>query len=129
MMTEERLAYRIRQGLNQSLGDIPPSAARRLEAARHHALNHQKQPVAEWAFAGSIANGAFARLIHGRDQARHILAMLALLLGMAIAFYWHAHQYVNELEDVDSALLTDALPPDAFLDKGFAAWLHDSSED
>lgn len=127
-MNEDRFAHRLRQGLNYSLDNIPSSVTRRLEAARHHALHHQKQPVAEWALAEGYAGNAFARLIHGRDQARQILTVLALVLGMAIAFYWQGHQYISDLEEVDSAVLTDALPPDAFLDKGFASWL-DSSED
>ena len=61
---------------------------------------------------------------------KQILAVLALLLGMWISFYWHSVQYVNALEEVDSALLTDDLPPDAFLDNDFFEWLvDDSSED
>ena len=49
---------------------------------------------------------------------------------MWIAFYWHSVQYVTELEEVDSALLSDDLPPEAFLDNDFFEWLKDdSSED
>jgi hypothetical protein len=61
---------------------------------------------------------------------KQILAVVALLLGMWISFYWHSVQYVTEIEEVDSALLTDDLPPDAFLDNDFFEWLvDDSSED
>ena len=52
-------------------------------------------------------------------QLKQILAVVALLLGMWISFYWHSVQYVTEIEEVDSALLTDDLPPDAFLDNDF----------
>jgi hypothetical protein len=45
MMTEERIASRIRQALNHNLDDIPPTALRRMEAARHHALSRQKQLI------------------------------------------------------------------------------------
>ena len=61
---------------------------------------------------------------------KQLLAVLALLLGMWISLYWHSAQYVTELEEVDSALLADDLPPDAFLDNDFFEWLKDdSSED
>jgi len=53
----------------------------------------------------------------------------ALLLGMWISFYWHSMEYVAELEEVDSALLTDDLPPDAFLDNDFFEWLKDDSSE
>lgn len=128
-MNEERFAYRIRQGLNHGLRDISPSVSRRLEAARHHALEHQKQSARQSSLVS--ANGAPMDHIDFRlgDRARQALAIGALLVGMLIAVYWQGHQYVDDLADVDSALLSDSMPPDAFLDKGFAAWLNSSSED
>jgi hypothetical protein len=126
-MNEERFAYRVRQGLNRSLDDISPTALRRLEAARHFALDRQKQPAIQLAAAG--ANGRALGNLLGHDGIRQALAMLALLIGMAVALSWQGHQYVSDLEDVDSALLSDSLPPEAFLDMGFAAWLDDSSEE
>jgi hypothetical protein len=126
-MNEERYAYRIRQALNLGLNDIPPAASRRLEAARHQALARQKQAepqmVAASAGTSSFRTGAYVPYF------KQILAVLALLLGMWMSFYWHSIQYVTELEDVDSALLTDDLPPDAFLDNDFFEWLKDDSSE
>lgn len=126
-MNEERYAYRVRQALNLGLNDIPPAASRRLEAARHLALAHQKpaEPEMVTANAGtsSFRSGAYTPYL------KQALAVLALLLGMWISFYWHSIQYVTELEDVDSALLTDDLPPDAFLDNDFFEWLKDDSSE
>ncbi len=48
---------------------------------------------------------------------------------MWISFYWHSVQYVTELEEVDSALLADDLPPEAFLDNDFFEWLKDDSSE
>jgi len=128
-MTEDRFAYHICQGLNRSLDDISPGALRRLEAARHHALSHQRQEERQTALASAGA-GEFGHsewFVDGRF--RQMMAIVLLLVGMAMAVYWQGHQYINDLEDIDSALLTDDIPPDAFLDKGFAAWLDDSSEE
>jgi hypothetical protein len=126
-MNEERYAYRIRQALNLGLNDIPPAASRRLEAARHQALARQKQAepqmVAASAGTSSFRTSAYVPYF------KQILAVLALLLGMWMSFYWHSIQYVTELEDVDSALLTDDLPPDAFLDNDFFEWLKDDSSE
>lgn len=125
-MNEERFAYRIRQALNRTVQDISPATDRRLEAARHLALSRQKQAMPALALAGghgSIHFGSAAPYL------KQILAVLALLLGMYISFYWQSHQYISELEEVDSALLADDLPPEAFLDQGFSEWLNDSSEE
>lgn len=126
-MKEERYAQRIRQALNHGLKDIPPAASRRLEAARHLALSKQKLPVAQLALStGSRQIGSNWQDV---PYARQILAIVALLLGMWISFYWHSVQYVSEIEAVDSALLSDDLPPEAFLDEDFFSWLTDDSSD
>ena len=124
-MNEERYAYRVRQALNHGLKDISPAAARRLEAARHLALSKQKQTVAELATAGhgSSAINLGAHL----PYLKQILAIAALLVGMWLSFYWQSVQYTSDLEDVDSALLSDDLPPEAFLDNDFFEWLKDNS--
>lgn len=124
-MNEERYAYRVRQALNHGLKDIPPAASRRLEAARHLALSRQKQAVTQMVLAGF--GGSSFRLGSHVPYLKQILAIAALLLGMWISFYWHSVQYVTAIEEVDSALLTDDLPPDAFLDNDFFAWLLDDS--
>jgi len=124
-MNEERYAYRVRQALNHGLKDIPPATARRLEAARHLALSKQKQSTAELVMAGhgssSFRFGAHIPYI------KQLLAIAALLLGMWLSFYWQSVQYTSDLEQVDSALLSDDLPPEAFLDNDFFEWLKDNS--
>ncbi len=120
-MNEERQAHRIRQALNYSLKDIPPAASRRLEAARHLALSKQKISQSQLAFAGS--GHSPVRFGFEVPYARQILAVVALLLGMWMSFYWHSSEYISEIEAVDSALLADDIPPEAFLDDDFFEWL------
>lgn len=120
-MSEVRQANRIRQALNHGIRDISPAAARRLEAARHLAISRQKTST-ELAWAGAGA-GTVLRSGGELPYFRQILAVLALLLGMWISFYWHSTQYISALEEVDSALLADDLPPEAFLDDDFLEWL------
>ena len=127
-MNEERFGYRIRQALNHGARDVPLTATRRLEAARHLALSKQKQPLASLSLAGAV-NGKSSTLNESSAPPvlRQTLAIAALLLGMWIAFYWHSVQYVSEIENVDSALLSDDLPFDAFLDDDLIEWLKDDS--
>lgn len=121
-MNEDRQASRIRQALNHGLKDISPAASRRLEAARHLALARQKQAKPELALAGNTGFHVF-RFGAEHPLLRQVLAIVALLLGMWISFYWHSTQYITELEEVDSALLADDIPPEAFLDDDFLEWL------
>lgn len=124
-MNEERYAHRVRQALNHGLKDISPAAARRLEAARHLALAKQKQTSAEQVLAGH-GSSSFNLGSH-TPYLQQILAIAALLLGMWLSFYWQSVQYTSALEEVDSALLSDDLPPEAFLDNDFFEWLKDDS--
>ena len=124
-MNEERYASRVRQALNHSLKDIPPPASRRLEAARHLALLRQKQVQPEIVAAGQSTS--LFRATTGNRYARQLLAALALLLGMWISFYMDSVTYVKAIEEVDSALLADDLPPEAFLDNDFFEWLKDDT--
>jgi hypothetical protein len=129
-MNPQRQAARLRQALNHGLPDISPSARRRLEAARHLALSRQKQEAPQLALAG-VGNGLSwpIPLRSGLDfaRAKPFFAIIALLAGMWLSFYWHSVQYVAEIEAVDSALLADDLPPEAFLDREFIEWLKDDS--
>ena len=128
-MNEERYASRVRQALNHGLNDISPAAARRLEAVRHQALSRQKQPVQQMALAGDKTSSFHFRILMDNHHLRHILAVLALLLGMWISFYIDSINYVTQVEEVDSALLSDDLPPEAFLDKDFFQWLKDDTSE
>lgn len=125
-MNEERYASRVRQALNHGLKDIPPASARRLEAARHLALSRQKQEVPQLALAGDHSRRHFHFMSDNR-RLRQILAVLALLFGMWISFYLDSVNYISAIEEVDSALLSDDLPPEAFLDNDFFKWLKDDT--
>lgn len=126
-MSEERFAYHLRQRLNRGLDAVSPSVLRRLEASRHHALAHQRQEVRVAGLAMSGHHGFGGHAWFDDVRFRQLAAVVLLLLGIFFAVYWQGQQYVRDIEDVDSALLADDIPPDAFLDKGFAAWLDDSS--
>ncbi|HMW77126.1 MAG TPA: DUF3619 family protein [Rhodocyclaceae bacterium] len=128
-MKSEQFARRVGLALNQGLQEIPPAASRRLEAARHQALERQKLSQAQLALSTGAGAGWTLRFGSSHRYLRNILSISALLLGMWIAFYWHSHQYVTEIGDVDSALLADELPPEAFLDNDFFEWLKDSPEE
>ena len=120
-MNEQYFAYKVRQHLNRGLQDLRAEPLERLAAARHAALARQKQAAANPILATA---GNFFTFSLGNLRVNQILAALALLACVLYSTYWVADQNVQELEIIDSAILSDELPIGAFTDKGFAAWLN-----
>lgn len=50
-----------------------------------------------------------------------------LVVGVAGVTTWNDFQKAAENAEIDSALLADDLPINAYLDKGFQAWLSEHS--
>lgn len=126
MNQEELFARQICHVLDRSTQNLDHEIAERLRAARERALQHQRVAIHETTVAS--ADGA---VLLGSGEERHplrtALAMLALLLGVALAYVWNGYNQASENEAIDSALLADDLPPHAYLDKGFQAWLEKDS--
>jgi hypothetical protein len=54
---------------------------------------------------------------------RLLLPMVVLVGGLLAINSWQQNLRVAEVEEIDALLLADDLPLDAYLDKGFEAWL------
>lgn len=122
-MNEQHFAYRLRQHLNRGLHELPAGTAARLETARMSALAQQKATVRQSVLASV---GHFAQHHLDNLHPRQLLAASAVLVCVGMYVYWDAAHNIAQLEEIDSALLADDLPIDAFTDKGFHAWLKSS---
>jgi len=124
-MNEQQITYRIKQLLNRGL-DLDAGKLARLKAAREAALARQRiesrVPVLAWADNLIGKSGGPSALIP-----RVLLPMAVLILGLIAANQWRDSQLAAEIEEIDAAVLTSDLPIDAYLDKGFDAWLKRSS--
>jgi hypothetical protein len=119
-MNEMQFGHRIRQLLNQGI-QVRPEIAARLAAARMRALEHQRpEPVTGLAWADNIVG----RIGGWGGLALRVLLPVVLLVGSGAALYtWQQNRLAAELEEIDAQLLTDDLPIDAYLDRGFQNWL------
>jgi hypothetical protein len=54
---------------------------------------------------------------------RVLLPVALLVLAVSGIYSWQDKRRVAELVDIDSQLLTDDLPVDAYVDRNFQAWL------
>jgi len=119
-MNEHQFANKIRQALNQG-ARLDAGTAERLRAARERALaarRQEREPALAW------AGGMLARLGGiGGVSLRVLLPVLLVALGVAAIYSWQQNQRLAEVEEIDAQLLTDDLPIDAYLDRGFEAWL------
>ena len=127
-MNELQFANKIRQALNQG-ARLDVHIAERLRAAREQALARRKperEPALAWergatletsrgAAGGSESAGGFSL--------RLLLATALLLAGLFAIYSGQQAQRAAEVEELDAQLLTDDLPIDAYLDRGFDAWL------
>lgn len=123
-MNERDLAGKIVRHLDSAADGLSAETLARLQVARRNALARYaevREPASGIARAGELA----ARLVGGRWLApRHLVATAALILGLLGVVYWQATpNHAGELAEIDAGLLTDELPINAYLDKGFDAWL------
>lgn len=124
MNENTQFGYKARQILNQGLDTLDSKVATRLHEARQAALKCQKVPVRGLRIAGISHNVEFAFL----SNVRGLVAVVALSIGAMGTYYWNAFEQAREYEEIDSALLSDELPPSAYLDRGFHAWLERGSD-
>lgn len=124
MNEDTEFGYKARQILNQGVDTLDRDVAGRLHDARQTALNYQRVPVGGLRMAGIGDAVGFAFLAN----ARSLVAIMALSIGAMGTYYWDAFEQAQEYEEIDSALLADELPPSAYLDRGFQAWLERASD-
>lgn len=119
-MNELQFARRIRHYLDQGT-QLDATIAQKLQAARQLALARQRPeptPVLAWA-DNVFGNGwGWAGL-----SARVLLPAAMLIVAVAGIYNWQEKQRLAEIVEIDSQLLTDDLPIDAYLDRGFENWL------
>ncbi len=124
MNEDAEFGYKTRQILNQGLDALDPEVAGRLHEARQVALKNQRMAVGRVRVAGIGQGGEFTFF----SNARSLVAVMALTVGAMGTYYWNAFEQAQEYEEIDSALLADELPPSAYLDRGFHAWLERASD-
>lgn len=119
-MNEMQFGNKVRQILNHGL-ELEPGKAQRLKAAREAALARQRpEPAPALAWADNVVGhvGGWSGLV-----LYVILPLAVLLILFAAAYTWQQNRAIAEIEEIDAQLLTDDLPIDAYLDRGFQNWL------
>src|SRR3954471_2413443 len=119
-MNEMHFGNKIRHLLNRGL-ELDHAKRERLAAARRTALARQRpEPAPALAWADNVVGrfGGWSGV-----SLRLVAPVVALAIGVAAIYTWQQNQRAAEVEEIDALLLTDDLPIDAYLDRGFQNWL------
>ena len=129
---QNRFGLRVAARLSAGTEGLPHDVGERLRVAREQAVARRKQPAAVLRQRAAIAasrNGNTATLSFGDDglgfwgrltSAALVLVMAAGLIAINVI---QDDDRTMEVADLDAALLTDDLPPEAYADPGFLQYL------
>lgn len=138
-ITQDQFAKALITKLDTGTKDVSHDISERLRFARQRALDSQKlaqtQVATQTAHAWQAQAGGTLALGKGTDNGfggfnfdffskwSSILPLLALLAGLFAINQFHTDMRAQEVAEIDSALLTDDLPPAAYADQGFGQFL------
>jgi hypothetical protein len=127
----DQLGLKLAARLSDSTAELPYDVSERLRAARVQALARRKRVAspapAVWASGNAaVLSGDDAPSFWGRLASA--LPLVALVVGLVAINVVQNEDRARELAEVDTALLTDDLPPAAYADPGFVQFLRAGAE-
>ncbi len=117
-MNENEFAAKMKPWLERSAQSLGEMQEIRLKAARLRALDAYREPVRLFGLI-TVTDGTAQTIRYSLVQrAMLFLPIVALLAALAFQSL-----QASDVGDIDAQLLTQELPPDAYLDQDFRTWL------
>ena len=129
----DRLGSAVREHLDGSTAQLPSRITDRLYHARLSAMAARKQefvPQLERVLRPQLAftqGGSGSHPSSYWNRLSWFAPFIVLALGLLAISEWQQDERINDIAAVDIALLSDDVPPDAYMDSGFLAFLKLSS--
>jgi hypothetical protein len=123
---QARFALRLASRLSEQADTLPHDISERLRVAREQAVVRARQlRLAAPAAATQVAQGSIAIGPPTSWWLRFASVSPLVLLVLGLVFIQHLHDQaeIHAAAEVDAALLADNLPPEAYGDPGFVAFL------
>lgn len=121
-MNEKEFGSKIKPWLERAAGGVGEMQATRLKAARLRALDAYREPVRVLGLV--TVSGGTLQAFHYSIVQRSLLWLPIAMLVATLAVLSATSE--PDLGELDAQLLTQELPPDAFLDQEFRSWLGNS---
>jgi hypothetical protein len=125
-MNEREIANKITGYLDRGTAELKAGTAYKLNLARQEALARFSEPrrASELVLAGAGGGTLGGRRFFA--DARIWVSVLLIVGGVLSFQYWQTVQQARDIEETDAAILSSELPIEAYLDRGFQAWLKHS---
>jgi hypothetical protein len=124
---EARVALRIAGALSQRSDALPHDITERLRVARLRAVDRARELRKLSAAPALQAQGGGTLAMSGPPswwlRVASFAPLALLLLGLLFIQRSYVDQQVRAAAEIDAAILTDDLPPQAYSDPGFAEFL------
>jgi hypothetical protein len=127
---QDQFGMRVAARLDTASLELSHDIAERLRAARTRAVAARMAPQSRLRTSADVSVQNGVGLLHFGDEGLNVwsrlaslLPLIALVAGLAFIQHITDDDRANELAEVDSALLTDDLPPSAYADPGFLQFL------
>ena len=131
---EARFGVRVASMLGERAQSTAPDISERLRFAREQALSRaqaarrQVQAATAPVVVSRGRSAALASPLGWWFKLGSAMPLALLVLGLAGIAHVHDKAQIAAVAEVDAALLSDDLPPDAYTDPGFAEYLKTTRE-
>jgi hypothetical protein len=127
-LLQDRFGLKIASRLSAGAEALPHDISERLRCARLQAVARRKMPALKTATVVQGKGGSASLSFGGEgiglwNALASVLPLIALVAGLVTVNYVLNDSRARELAEVDSALLTDELPPSAYADPAFVRFL------
>jgi len=123
---ESRLGLKVADRLSEGAESLPHDVTERLRFARSLALSRAPRLATQVEVYGS-GKGLALGSSWWRPVAS-VLQVLALAGGLLLIGHLHSQAQISAAAEIDAALLSDDLPPEAYNDPGFVEFLKTSAD-
>jgi hypothetical protein len=128
---QSRFGLRVAARLNEGTLDLPHNVTERLRVAREQALERTRLARKSVAAGGTqvVGRGGSATLGLAGPQSQRwfklasALPVIALVAGFLLVEHVHQKSQIAAAAEIDTALLSDDVPPAAYSDPGFLEFL------
>ena len=131
---ETQFGQNIAARLSEGTRELPHDISERLKVARMQALSKRKVIRLQTTSDVAVNGNTMSLHLGGADDGiwikiASVLPLIALVAGLLTIAVIADDNRANDIASIDSELLTDELPPDAYTDPGFAQFLRMNKRD